>query len=163
MRGLHHRKPGALGAILEHDEIIGQLIADGHHVHPAVIRLLLRAKGPDRVTLISDATPPAGGEPRKYNWMGYDLYHDGETSRLVDGTLAGSVMLLNQMLGVMVDKVGVPFSDTLQMATTVPARLLGVTKGELKPGYDADVVVIDDDYQVVLTVIGGKIVYSKLT
>jgi N-acetylglucosamine-6-phosphate deacetylase len=160
MRGLHHREPGALGAIMDHDAIVAQLIADGHHVHPAAMRILLRVKGVERVCLVSDATPPAGGPPGEYEWLGYTLYHDGETSRLQDGTLAGSVTLVNQMLRVLVEEVGIPFVDALQMATTTPARMLGVRKGELRPGYDADLVILGEGYIPALTMVGGEVVYE---
>lgn len=159
MRGLHHREPGALGAALDHDAIVAQLIADGHHVHPATMRLLVRAKGVERTCLVSDGTPPAAAPPGEYDWGGYTLYHDGETSRLENGTLAGSVTLINRMLRVLVEDVGLAFRDAIRTATEVPADLLGVSKGQLKPGYDADVVVLGDDYQPTLTLIGGRQVY----
>ena len=159
MRGLHHREPGALGAVLDHDEIIAQLIADGQHVHAAAMRLLIRAKGIERVCVVSDAAPVAGLPPGEYQWEGYKLLNDGETSRLADGTLAGSVMLINQMLRVLIEKAGLAFTDALRMATRVPARLLGVRKGQLTPGYDADVVILGEDYQPLQTIIGGETVY----
>jgi N-acetylglucosamine-6-phosphate deacetylase len=161
MRGLHHREPGALGAILDSNEIVGQLIGDGQHVHPTVMRLMIRIKGADRIALVSDATPPAGSPPGVYTWLGYNLHHDGQTSRLENGTLAGSVMPLNDMLRVLVDEARITFSTALKMATIVPARLLEVNKGELKPGRDADVTVFNDNYQAVLTMVEGKIVFSK--
>lgn len=159
MRGLHHREPGALGAVLDHDEIIAQLIADGQHVHAAAMRLLIRAKGIERVCVVSDAAPVTGLPPGEYQWEGYKLLNDGETSRLADGTLAGSVILINQMLRVLVEKTGLAFADALRMATRVPARLLGVRKGQLTPGYDADVVILGEDYQPLQTIIGGETVY----
>jgi N-acetylglucosamine-6-phosphate deacetylase len=159
MRGLHHREPGALGAALDHDEIVAQLIADGHHVHPAAMRLLIRAKGIARTCLVSDAAPSAGAPPGEYDWEGYTIYHDGETSRLANGTLAGSVTLVNRMLRVLVKQVGLRFRDALRTATEVPADLLGVRKGRLQPGFDADIVVLGDDYQPTLTLIGGQQVF----
>ena len=161
MRGFHHREPGALGAVLDSDEIIGQLIADGHHVHPAAMRILIKAKGIQQVCLVSDATPPAGSPAGEYEWYGYKLISDGETSRLPDGTLAGSVVLLNRMLQVLVDKVHIPFKDAVRMGSEVPAKLLGVPKGQLTHGYDADIVILGDDYLPVMTLIKGKVVYEK--
>jgi N-acetylglucosamine-6-phosphate deacetylase len=159
MRGLHHREPGALGAVFDHDAIVAQLIADGHHVHPAAMRLLIRAKGIARTCLVSDAAPSAGAPPGEYDWEDYTIYHDGETSRLADGTLAGSVTLVNRMLRVLVDQVGLRFRDALRTATEVPADLLGVRKGRLEPGCDADIAVLGDDYQPTLTLIGGRQVF----
>jgi N-acetylglucosamine-6-phosphate deacetylase len=161
MRGLHHREPGALGAVFDHDEIIAQMIADGHHIHPAAMRILLRAKGAERICVVSDATPPAAAPAGEYEWEGYTLYHDGQTSRLEDGTLAGSVTLINRMLPVLVDQVGVSIRDAVLMMTDVPATLLGVRKGRLAPGYDADLVVLGPDYEPTLTMIQGEVVYRS--
>jgi N-acetylglucosamine-6-phosphate deacetylase len=160
MRGLHHREPGALGAIFDLDEIVAQMIADGIHIHPAAMRILLRVKGPERICIVSDATPPAAAPAGEYEWEGYTLYHDGQTSRLENGTLAGSVTLINQMLRVLVEQVGVSLREAVLMTTEVPAIVLGVLKGRLAPGYDADLVVLGPDYEPYLTLIQGDIVYQ---
>jgi N-acetylglucosamine-6-phosphate deacetylase len=161
MRGLHHREPGALGGILDHDEIIAEIIVDGHHVHPGAIRILMAAKGVERLCLVSDATPPAGAPPGVYEWMGYKLIHDGQTSRLENGTLAGSVTLINTMLMVLVETVGVPYQEALTMATATPATVLGVKKGKIFPGYDADIAVFGDDDRAALTMVMGEFVYKE--
>lgn len=161
MSGLHHREPGTLGAVMDHDEIIAEIIADGHHVHPAAIRILVAVKGVERLCLVSDATPPAGAPTGKYEWMGYELIHNGKTSRLANGTLAGSVTLINRMLPVLVESVGMPFEKALTMATATPAKVLGVQKGKISPGYDADIVILDDDCQSAFTMVMGNIVYRK--
>ena len=85
---------------------------------------------------------------------------DGETSRLPDGRPAGSALLLNQMLKILVQKTGVSFFDAVKMASQVPANVLGVKKGCLQAGFDADLAVLDDDYHAVMTVVAGNIVYS---
>jgi N-acetylglucosamine-6-phosphate deacetylase len=161
MRGLHHRRPGALGAVLDHDEITAELIADGHHVHPAAMRILVRAKGVERVCLVSDAAPAAGSPPGTYSWEGYELHVQGGSSRLADGTLAGSVTFINQMLRVLVETVGFSMWEACHMAAQVPAEVLGIRKGRLTAGYDADVVVLGADYEPTLTIIRGKIVYTS--
>lgn len=161
MRGLHHRRPGALGAVLDHDEIIAELIADGHHVHPAAMRILVRAKGCERVCLVSDAAPAAGSPPGMYSWEGYELHVQGGTSRLADGTLAGSVTLINQMLRVLVEVVGLSMLEACRMAAQVPAKVLGLRKGRLKAGYDADMVVLGADYEPTLTIVQGEIIYTS--
>jgi N-acetylglucosamine-6-phosphate deacetylase len=160
MRGLHHRKPGTLGAVFDLDEIIAQMIADGIHLHPAAMRILIRVKGTRRICIVSDATPPAAAPPGEYEWEGYTLYHDGQQSRLENGTLAGSVTLINQMLRVLVEEVGLSLREAVMMATDVPATLLGVPKGRLAPGYDADLVVLGPDYEPYLTLIQGEVVYQ---
>lgn len=161
MRGLHHRRPGALGAVLDHDEIIAELIADGHHVHPAAMRILVRAKGVERVCLVSDAAPAAGSPPGTYSWEGYELHIEGGASRLADGTLAGSVTLINQMLRVLVEDVGLTMREACCMAAQVPASVLGLRKGRLAAGYDADMVVLGPDYEPTLTIIQGEIAYTS--
>ena len=160
MRGLHHREPGALGAVFDHDQIIAEMIADGHHIHPAAMRILLKVKGAEHICIVSDAAPPAGAPPGEYEWEGITLYHDGKTSRLANGALAGSVTMLNQMLRVLVEQVGVSLREAVRMATDVPARVLGVRKGRLAPGYDADLVVLGGDYAPIMTMIKGEVVYS---
>jgi len=162
MRPLHQREPGVLGAVLAHDAIVAQLIADGYHVHPAAMRMLIRAKGVERVCLVSDAMVVAGLPPGEYEWDGRRIIRAGESSRFPDGALAGSAMLLNQMLRVIVEQVGLPFAQAVRMATEVPARVLGLRKGRLAPGYDADVVVLKDDYEPSLTLIGGQVVYQDV-
>jgi N-acetylglucosamine-6-phosphate deacetylase len=163
MRPLHHRDPGTVGAVLDHEAIVAQLIADGYHVDPAAMRILIRAKGVGRVCLVSDAMPVAGLPPGEYDWDGRRIVRAGQTSRFPDGALAGSAMLLNQMLRVMVEKVGVTFAEAVRMSSDVPAQVLGLRKGRLAVGYDADVVVLKEDYQPSLTVIGGRAVYHDDT
>jgi N-acetylglucosamine-6-phosphate deacetylase len=161
MQPLHHRNPGTLGAVLDFDQITAQVIADGFHVHPAALRLLIKAKGVERVCIVSDAVPTAGlAAGSQIDWGGFHILTDGETSRLSDGKPAGSAQLLNQMLKILVQKAGVPFSDAVKMASQVPASVLGLRKGRLQAGYDADLVVLDDEYRAVITIIAGNIVYS---
>jgi N-acetylglucosamine-6-phosphate deacetylase len=161
MRPLHQREPGALGAALELDEITAQLIADGFHVHPAAIRILIRAKGTGRVCLVSDAVFAAGLPPGQYEWDGRVVERIGQTCRFPGGAPAGSAMLVNQMLRVLVEQVGLPFEDAVRMGSETPARVLGMHTGRLAPGYKADVVVLKEDYEPSLTVIDGEIVYQK--
>jgi N-acetylglucosamine-6-phosphate deacetylase len=162
MQPLHHRNPGVLGAVFDCDEIVAQLIADGFHVHPAAMRLLLKAKGTERVCIVSDAVPTAGlPAGSSIEWEGFHIMTDGETSRLPDGRPAGSAQLLNQMLKVLVQVAEVPFSEAVKMASQVPARVLGVNKGRLEAGCDADLVVMDADFCVRMTFVAGNPVYSN--
>lgn len=161
MRPLHHREPGVVGAVMYFPQIIAQLIADGQHVHPAVMSILIRVKGPQGVCLVSDAQPFATMAPGTYSWGPYSMVLDGHSSHLPDGTLAGSVMMMNQMLRVLVNEVGLSFSDALVMGTEVPAQVLGLKKGRLAADYDADLVAIDEDYQAIFTMINGEVVFSQ--
>ena len=160
MRGLHHREPGVLGAVMYYDTIIAQLIADGHHVHPAALDILIRVKGRERVALISDAAPLAGLPPGNYQWGSYPVVVDGETVRLPNGTLAGAYALLDTGVRTLITRVGLPPEDALVMAATTPARALGVLKGEIRPGFDADLVVWSQDWQPLYTFVRGRLAYQ---
>lgn len=160
MRGFHHREPGLLGAVLYYDQIIGQLIADGHHVHEAAMALLLRVKGVDRVCLISDAAPIAGLSPGVYEWGSATVLVDEGVCRFPDGTLAGAVVLLDAGVRALVNEVGLSLREALVTATRVPADVLEVKKGRLRPGWDADVVLLDQNLEVQLTLVGGEVRYA---
>jgi N-acetylglucosamine-6-phosphate deacetylase len=162
MRGFHHREPGVIGAIWLYPQVMAQVIADGLHVHPAALRLLLQIKGAHNVVLVSDATPVAGLPPGEYHWVGETIVVDDKGARLTDGTLAGSTTSLDQSLRVLVEQVGVPFEQALITATSAPARALGLRKGVVAPAYDADLVILDDSCRPLLTMVEGDIVYSQL-
>ncbi len=162
MRGFHHREPGVTGGIWLHPQITAQVIADGLHVHPAALGLLLQIKGAHKVVLVSDATPVAGLPPGEHRWAGETIVVGEEGARLTDGTLAGSTALLDQSLRVLVERVGVPFEQALITVTRTPAQALGLPKGVLASGYDADLVILDDSSKPLLTMVEGDIVYSQL-
>ncbi len=160
MRELHHREPGALGAVLTQPGIYAELIADCIHVHPGAMRLLIQAKGPDWVCLITDATAGAGMPPGEYDFAGRKVTIESSgKSHLPDGTLAGSTTQLRLCLRNVVETVGVPFEDALGMATVNPAKAARVfdRKGSLAPGKDADLVVLDDEYRVVWSLVEGEV------
>jgi len=162
MQPMHHRNPGVVGAVLNSPSVLCELIGDGYNVQPPVMQLLIKIKGIENVCLISDAVPiagmPAGSQ---IHWDGFDIKTDGNYSMLLDGRPAGGYKLMNQILKVMVDEASIPFRDALTMSTSVPARMLGVMRGELVPGSYADIVILNDDYSVGLTMVEGNIAYSK--
>lgn len=160
MRGFHHREPGVLGAVLYYDQIVAQLIADGHHVHPAAMALLLRIKGADRVCLISDAAPLAGLPPGEYEWGSATVVVDDGVCRFPNGTLASAAALLDTGVRTLVNQVGLSLREALVPATRVPADVLCIRKGRLRPGWDADVVLLDEKLQVQLTLVGGQVRYA---
>lgn len=161
MDGLHHRAPGVIGAALSDPRVTVELIADGVHVHPAVLALAIRSKDPDGVALVSDAVGPAGLPAGTYRWLDRDVESDGQAVRLRDGTLAGSLGTIDVALRTVTRHAGCSLADAAQMTATVPARILGLTrKGRIAPGFDADLTAVDDRGQVRLTIIGGKIVYD---
>jgi N-acetylglucosamine-6-phosphate deacetylase len=165
MSPFHHRAPGVVGAVLYHRQIVAQLIADLHHVHPAAMELLFRLKGADRVALVSDAAPFAGLPPGRYDWDAETrvfVGHDG-TCRLPDGSLAGAMRFVNQDLVGLAQTVGLGWPEALQTATSVPGEVLNVKRGRLRPGWIADVVVWDADMQPVATMVEGDWVWERGT
>ena len=162
MRSLHHREPGLVGAMLADRRVQVGLIPDGIHVHPALLTLTVAAKGPRGVTLTSDSASAAGMPPGEYDLGGQRVRVEEDAVRLPDGTLAGSAILLDQAVRLMVKLSGCSLADALVMATASPARTIGAArKGQLSPGFDADLVVLDADYQVESTIIAGELVYSR--
>ncbi|MFZ5817039.1 MAG: N-acetylglucosamine-6-phosphate deacetylase [Bacillota bacterium] len=162
MRGLHHREPGALGAYLTDDRVICEVICDFLHVHPAAVELLLKAAGQDRVAVISDAIPAAGMPSGHYQLYGRDLYLDEQGfSKLANGTLAGSTKLMLDGLRNLVEGLGRPWEEAVQMGALMPARAIGLDhrKGSLAPGKDADLVVLGPDWQVRWTLVEGRVVW----
>ncbi len=145
MSGLHHREPGVVGAALVSTDATAELIADGIHVHPAVLRIAARAM-PTRVALVTDAMRACGLPDGTYKLYGYDVTVAEGAARLANGTLAGSVLTMSGAVRNMVELAGMPIESVLPLATEVPARILGVAdrKGKLEPGYDADVVLLNE-------------------
>lgn len=161
MRPFHHRAPGVVGAVMHFDEIVAELIADGVHVHPAVASILLRIKGLERVALVSDASPLAGLPEGEYTWKHERVFVRDGSCRLEDGTLAGAHALLDTGVRNLVQLLGLPLEQALVPATRVPAEVLEVRKGRLAPGYDADVVLLDDTLEPTLTMVGGRVVFWR--
>lgn len=165
MTGINHRAPGAAGAALTDERITVELIADGEHIHPAILALALRAKGVANVAIVSDAVGPAGLPPGEYTWFGRQVHSDGETVRLPDGTLAGSLGTLDRGLRTILAPIphgaGLPLAEAARCLATVPARILGLTdRGTIAPGQLADLVAIDDAGTIRLTIVGGQIAYE---
>lgn len=163
MSGLHHRKPGVLGATLAIDSIYAQLIADNIHVHPAAMKVLARCKGVDRTLLITDAMRAAGLPEGEYELGGQPVTVKEGSCRLADGTLAGSILTMECALANFMAATGLPLAAAWPTTSRTPAQALGLAHqvGSLAPGYQADVVVLDAHMQVVATVVGGKLVYLR--
>jgi len=159
MRELHHREPGIIGAGLMDERVLVELIADCHHVHPAVLGLTVKLKGPDRVILVSDSIKPAGLESGKHVIDSRVYFVVDGLVKLESGVIAGSSIGLNDAVRNMVERVGVGITDAVQMASTTPASFLGLNKGRLEMDYDADFVVLDKGFNVHETIVEGKTVY----
>ena len=161
MTPFHHRKPGLIGAALRLRDIYGEVIGDGHHSHLAALNLFFQSKGRERGIMITDSLrvkhcPPGGN----YQLGGHDIYigEDGLAYLKESGTIAGSTLSMNQGLKILVEQAGVPFDMAVNACTSNPARCLRVDnrKGKICVGYDADLAVLDDDYQIVQTYCRGK-------
>jgi N-acetylglucosamine-6-phosphate deacetylase len=165
MRGLHHREPGILGAALTDGRVSVELIADGHHVHPAALRLAALCKGPAKTVLVSDSIKPAGLPDGEYTYRGRRMVLSDGLVRLPDGVIAGSSIRLNDAVRVMVEEAGFSVSEAVQMASHSPARVLRLTpgKGRLAEGSDADVTIMDWGFNVKETIVGGDTVYRSDT
>jgi N-acetylglucosamine-6-phosphate deacetylase len=163
MKSLHHRDPGLLGAALVDENVTCELIADLIHLHPDILRLAVKAKGPDRICLITDAMMAAGLEDGEFTLGGQAVYVKNGEARLADGTLAGSTLTLNKAVYNMVKKVGLPLTTILPMVTSTPAREAGVAdcRGLIAEGYEADLVLLDEELTVCSTWVGGELKYEK--
>ncbi|MDO5649008.1 MAG: N-acetylglucosamine-6-phosphate deacetylase [Gallicola sp.] len=159
MSGLHHRKPGMVGAALSTEDTTAEIIADGHHVHPAAIKVVLKAKNYDHTALITDCMMAGGLEEGDYQLGEFDVRVEGGTARLKEGgSLAGSILKLDGGVRNIYNwKLATKF-EAIQMASQIPAKSVGIddTCGIIEEGRDADFNLLDDDLNIVATFIDGK-------
>ena len=157
MSGLHHREPGCAGAVLFHDMLV-ELIADGIHVHPVMMQLAYRMKGYQKLALITDCMRAGGLSDGKYQLGAQMITVTNGEARTDDGSLAGSTCSLDQALRNMIMLAGVPEWEAVQMATSVPAKYLGIDDklGFIKPGYNASFALLDPQFQIQATLIDGQ-------
>jgi len=162
---MHHRKPGVLVGSLLRDELFVEVIADAVHVHPAMLRLLLKIKGHDKILLVSDAIRAAGQPNGLYDFSGRQVLVREGRAYLADSpeTLAGSTLTLDGAVRTMVQHVGASLEQAAQMASLNAARILGwkYRRGILAAGKDADLVVLDGDLRVEMTIKAGRIIYRR--
>lgn len=149
MTPLLHREPGVVGAALTSPDATAEVIADGIHVHPAALRIAVRAM-PHRIALITDAMRACGLPSGTYKLYGHDVTVDEGAARLSDGTLAGSVLTMAGAVKNMIELAGLPLETVIPLATEVPARILKVAdrKGRIERRYDADLVALDERFAV---------------
>jgi N-acetylglucosamine-6-phosphate deacetylase len=164
MSALNHREPGLPGAAFAHPRVVCGLIADGLHVHPEGISLAFRMLDPDRIHLVTDAIAAAGMGEGEYPLATRRTRLGGDgVPRLEDGTIAGSVLTMNEALRKVLAFTGCTVPEAARMAAATPARLAGERdrKGRLAPGYDADVTVLGPDLSVRAVYKGGDRVYPE--
>jgi N-acetylglucosamine-6-phosphate deacetylase len=162
MRPLHHREPGAAGALLGRDEVTCEVIADGVHLHDTTIRLVARAVGPDRLVLITDAMAAAGMPDGGYRLGSMRVNVSGGVARLAGhngsaGPIAGSTATMDGIVRRAV-AAGLPVPEVAAAASTTPARVLGLGDrvGALRPGLEADLVICDDNFRLSAVMVGGQ-------
>jgi N-acetylglucosamine-6-phosphate deacetylase len=158
------RKPGLLEATLVLDGLTVEMIADNKHLPPTLMKLAYKCIGADRLCIVSDATSGAGmpeGARFRMGEMEYEV-HDSVGMMLDRTAFAGSTTLVNQMVPILTDTVGIPLVEAVRMATLTPARVIGFgdRKGSLEAGKDADLAVFEEDFTAWRTMIGGRWVYA---
>ncbi len=163
MRPFHHREPGIMVAALLRNELKVELIADGIHVDPIVMKLLHNIKGSGGIILVTDAIRACGMPDGDYHFMDQKIIVKDKRAFLENGTLAGSTLTMEDAIRNMVQLVGVPLTDAVRMASLNGAKVLGLEhqKGILAVGKDADLVVMDDQFTVHATIYEGQIKYRK--
>jgi N-acetylglucosamine-6-phosphate deacetylase len=163
MPPLGHRAPGLAGAILQSEEIAAEVICDAYHVHPAVVRTAVAAKGPSRIMAITDGVAVSGLPVGAQATLGGRTITAGESAAfLTDGTLAGSVLTMAQAFQRLVRTMKVSIVDAATVCSTTAARELGLSgRGVLARDAIADLVVLDGDFSVVQTYVAGQLVYSR--
>jgi N-acetylglucosamine-6-phosphate deacetylase len=166
MRPIHHREPGLTGAALFSLDITIEMIVDGFHLHPWMVGLALQNKTFGLSCLITDAMQVTGFPDGTYESLGMNVsLEEGRLSLADDpSTLAGSVLTMDRAVANTVNTVGIPLQDAVAMASATPAMVAGFEdrKGRLAEGFDADITVLDDQYNAVLTIVEGEIVYNTL-
>ncbi len=164
MPPLHHREPGAVGALLAADGVRVGILADGVHVAAQVVALTARAIGPERLFLVSDAIAAAGAAPGPVRLGDQTVISDGRVVRRADGTLSGSAMMLDE--GVRNARAWMPWlcrAQIIEMASRTPARALngrGGRRGRIAPGWTADLVMLDHAFGIEATIVAGRVVHD---
>ncbi|MDP6380268.1 MAG: N-acetylglucosamine-6-phosphate deacetylase [Phycisphaerae bacterium] len=163
MMPMHHRQPGPLPAIFHTPGVSAQIIPDGVHIHPAMMKFAFDLLGPQRVVAITDGMQAMGLDDGLYVYDGVEYVAKDGTARYHDGTLIGTCVGLNQLLKRLADFTGCTTADAIRAASENPAKLLGVAdrKGSIAVGKDADLVLLDADFDVFATIVSGKVVFQK--
>lgn len=161
MRGINHREPGVAGAALISDKINAEVIFDKIHIHPEIVRLMLKAKGTDKVVCITDAMAATGLPNGDYKLGELDVYvKDGEARLKMNDSLAGSVLTLDKAFRHVIE-LGYPITDAVKLTSTNAAVEFGLNAGAIEVGKDADFTVLDENYNVDMTIVNGNVKYQR--
>jgi N-acetylglucosamine-6-phosphate deacetylase len=182
MTGMHHRRPGAVGGSLTCDTLMCELNADGFHVHPVAMDVLVRCKGLDRVCLISDMQAAAGLPDGVYDWSGRIIDGEYEWTNVTlvkkdgmvrlanqdqnqDGAISSSVWPIIRGVYNLTYEVGLPLKDAVRLASINPAKAVGIDNnvGSLEPDKRADLIIIDEDLNLYATMVAGEVVFRSDT
>lgn len=156
MPPLHHREPGVIGAAVEKN-IYVEVISDGLHLHPSVVKMLYKIFGKDRMILISDSMRGTGMPDGEYDLGGQMMSVKSGVARTPDGSIAGSTTNLFGCVKRAIE-FGIPRADAYYMASATPSEYMGVDKGIIETGRDADFIVVDKDDNLIMTVVGGNVI-----
>ncbi len=159
MRGFAHREPGVVGAIFD-SGITTEFICDGVHIHFAAIRTAIAVKGYQNCALITDAMQACCMEDGEFSLGGQKVIVKDGAARLDDGTLAGSTLTLDRAVRNILKNTDLGITEAISMASSVPAKIIKVDdrKGYIKPGYDADIIILDSKINILKTIVGGKVI-----
>jgi len=159
MPPIHHRAPGPVLAIFESKDVTVQIISDGVHIHPSVVRFATRVLGEDRIILITDGVRSTGLPDGKYTYNGIEFVSSEGTARYLDGTLIGTSAGMNELAKRFARFTGISLSSVAKVASYNPAKLLSIEKykGSVEEDKDADMVAITEDFRVRMTLIGGTL------
>lgn len=161
MPPVNHRAPGLAGAVLEAEDVTAELVCDGVHVHPGMMRVAIAAKGAERIMAITDGTAGSGLADGAESMIGGRRIRVRGAAYLEDGTLAGSVLTMQGAFAKLCTETGLSLTDAAIMCSTTPARALGLQGfGVLAPGATADLAVMDRGFRVVQTWVAGALAYE---
>lgn len=156
------RRLGVIETALLRDDIYAEIIADGKHLPPELIRLIIKAKGTDKVALVTDSLSLAGTDRKEGKMMATEYVIEDGVCKLKDrSAFAGSIATMDRLVRVIRDEAGFSIVDAVKMASEVPAKIMGLNKGTLEVGKDADIVVFDDDIRISEVWVGGKCKYHS--
>jgi N-acetylglucosamine-6-phosphate deacetylase len=160
---LHQREPGLVGAALLDKNSSIEIICDGVHLHPAIVKIFSELKGLKNVVLVSDGTCVMGMPKGIYKWYDQDAVFDGESLKLPDDTIAGGVQPLSRAIKNIMTFTDCTLNEAVYMASTLPAQRLGIYDkyGSIEKDKIANITIIDKDYEVVATFVEGKLVYQR--